>query len=238
MSAVVRNGAHLMSKSRGRRGEGGFTLMELLVVVIIVGILAVLAIPAMGDARFNRHAYDDAGAIMQLFRKARGRAIARGAAELVSMSTTGAAGKGMYFLYEAVQPNPFSQGGQAFTPVTTCMPPTIWPSAPPAAVGTATVVFVDGINLNGNVETQASILSTIFDTTGTAQATAALCFTPLGRSYFSTTSPPTFITGAPLNAANGGALTGALRVDVTRTTGGITRRVVVPPTGAARIISF
>jgi prepilin-type N-terminal cleavage/methylation domain-containing protein len=216
---------------RSRCGSAaGFTLMELMVVVIIIGVLAVLAIPAMGDARFNRHAYDDAGYIMQLFRKARARAIGRGSAELVTMQTGGAAGNGMYSLYEAVQANPLSAGTtQAFTPITTCMPPTIWPPAPPGAQGGATVVFLDGVNLNGVVETQASITSKIVDQTNTAQSVASLCFTPLGRTYFSTANPPTFVTGTPFQ--------GALTVSVTRGVG-ITRNVVVPPSGAARIISF
>lgn len=218
-------------RTRSRCGTaGGFTLMELLVVVVIIGIIAVIAIPAMGDARFNRHAYDDAGYIMQLFRKARARAIGRGSAELLTMQTGGAAGNGIYFLYEAVQANPLSVGAaQAFTPVTTCMPPTIWPPAPPAAQGTATVTFVDGVNLNGVVETQASITSKIVDQNNTPQSVASMCFTPLGRSYFSTSNPPTFVTGSPFQ--------GALTVQVSRGVG-ITRNVVVPPSGAARIISF
>ena len=53
-------------------------------MVIIIGILAALAIPSMSTARFDRHAYNDAGSVMMLFRVARTRAVARGDARCSS----------------------------------------------------------------------------------------------------------------------------------------------------------
>ena len=107
MSAGVR--AVGPSKARrlvvaAERQQRGFSLVELMVVVFIVGLISALAIPTMALGRSDRHAYDDAGAITQLFRAARTRAIARGGAVLVSMSA-GAGDRGTFTMYEAVSAN-------------------------------------------------------------------------------------------------------------------------------------
>jgi prepilin-type N-terminal cleavage/methylation domain-containing protein len=219
-----------------RRSAAGFSLIELLVVVIIIGIVAALAIPSMGVGRWDRHAYDDAGAIMQLFREARTRSIARGGAMLVTISATGATDRGTFQLWEAVSPNAGGDGGAANganrSPVASCKTPTSWANL----VATNTnVLLVDGINLNSTIEADADIETTAYwydpaNPTGTPlTSTAYVCFTPLGRSYVVTSGTPVFDGLLPA--------VGTFEFRVTRAGGGNIRSVLVPPNGLARIFS-
>jgi type II secretory pathway pseudopilin PulG len=210
-----------------------------MVVVIIVGLLAALAVPSMRLATYDRHAYQDAGAIMQLFREARLRAVARGGAVLVGMTTNGVTDRGTFKVYEAVAQDPNDPTGAFLMPVPTCKAPTSPWSLPPAK----TTLLIDTVNLNGPPEADADIETALWTyanagnnvVTTQQPATVYICYTPLGRSYFTASA-------ASINFNGMQPSTTVLEVRVSRgassgLTGASVRSVMVEPNGMPRILT-
>jgi type II secretory pathway pseudopilin PulG len=205
-----------------------------MVVIVIIAIIAVLAIPTMALTRYDRAAYQDAGAIMQLFREARTRAVARGGAELITMDANGAAKRGTFVLWEAVTQS--SQGTGVYrTPVSSCKAPTAWL---PLVAGGQNVLLIDSVDLNGgqaevdgDIETQMSFFSDPTNNTATPFTTGYLCYTPLGHSYLNLGAGSTPLFDGQLPTIS------PLVMRVTRQGGANMRDVVVPPNGMARLFS-
>ena len=216
-------------------------------VVMIVSIMAALAIPLMGKARLDRHVYDDAGYILQGLRTARTRAVSRGAATMVRLTANGTTNRGRIEMYEAVTQNivaPAAPGGPSTitndannrTPFGSCTA-AVWTGATVAALGNVATggnaLFVDGYDMNNAIEATANIqtqLSSVTSSGAVTPNTVSICFSPLGRTYVDDTSTldPVFL-GKPSLIA--------LRIKVSRGEG-IERRVVVPPSGMARMRSM
>ena len=223
-----------------------FTLVELMIVVILIGILTVMAIPTMAEARYNARTFDDATQIAELYRDGRARAMGRGAAMLLQMTSAnsiGGANLGTFTLYEA-QVGGLLAGGTSTlplpggSPLGTCSGPvTNWTTI--IANGTATAAtsgtLIDMVSLNKGAEQTAQIWTVLNDGAGSPTG-GSLCYTPLGRAYYQRSLAPVFTPGANL-------LHGELQIAVQRSgisTGaatGLTRTVIIPDSGSTRIVS-
>jgi len=219
-----------------------------MVVVILIGILTVMAMPTMAEAHFSARTLDDATKIAELYRSARTRALGRGAAMLVQGASANAyntfngtpsnasGGLGVFFLYEAQVAITGIAGSGLLplppgSPLSSCgAPTTVWPTI----IASASSSLLNEVNMNTSAETDAQIWSIINDSTG-PQTTTSLCYTPLGRTYYQPVAAPVFTPGA-------GLLHGELQISVQRSglggpVSGLTRTVIIPDSGATRIVS-
>jgi type II secretory pathway pseudopilin PulG len=211
-----------------------------MVVVLLIGLIAVLAIPNMITGRDEGHVYHDASQIAELLREARARAMGRESAVAVSMTSSNlytGPDLGTYTMVEGALTSPFNVGGG--TPTALFAAGTPSPTCTSSTISWATAPTIDGVNMNGTIEQQAFIFSSISASNSPTAAPAPIaavwvCYTAMGHAYMSLVNPPVFSAGSPM--------TGVIQINVNRTGGtssalGITRTVIVPPSGAARIYS-
>jgi prepilin-type N-terminal cleavage/methylation domain-containing protein len=235
------------SRSRAARAaSAGFTLIELMVVVVLISVLAVIAAPALSVARDDRMAFDYARQIQQIAQRARVRAGARGAAHLVTAGPSGT--RGRVFMWEALDNTTAVNGGP--NPVSSCKGVGQWAPAQTyaggAVVASNVARYVAGLDLDtAGLNVDADITATFyiapdpsFAVPTAAVPALAICYTPSGTAYVA--SGPDVAT-AVTNMQTLPAFTGVADIQVNRhsagTVVGLTRHVLVPGAGVARILS-
>lgn len=220
--AIVRRRA--CARARRRSWTRGFSLIELMVVIILVSILAVIAVPSLGPAREERLTFELADSFGRLVKTARTRAMARGAAHLVAITSAGTTDRGTFLAFESRD--------AAGRPLASCRTPASWT----VPAGSATSPLVDGLRLSGTDMKAQMGLETSLSVDGVTAAAAVLCFTPGGRIYLATGSTPQ-VAANTLPVAT--PTTSTLAVRFARMQGGsavgIQRTIVVPPSGAPRL---
>lgn len=214
---------------RGRRA--GFTLVESMVVVVMVGILVAAAIPTISLQLKSRRTGQAASMIAQVYRSARTLAMGRGSAVLVRYTS---ATQGSFEIREAVGSNK-NTGYCAVLPSvlsSSCLS-TDWDtsavntgsttvtSSPQYRVVSSSSFYVSGNSVYSHVTATASIA-------GSSPTTLDICFTPLGRAWYRTTTG----TGQPFTLLS---TQGVATVSVTSSNGGFTRLVLIPASGFARL---
>jgi prepilin-type N-terminal cleavage/methylation domain-containing protein len=203
-----------------RRGNTAFTLMELMVVIVIIGVLAAIAVPGMLAGQDERRAFQAAADISAVIREGRSRAMGRGVAVMTTLQTSGATGD---FVLLDDPASVVVDGGASVAQVGGCK-----------GIDWTTGVKNAEVHIGGGIYSQAFV-NVDMKVNGTAVTKAYLCFAPSGRVYMNT-------GGSNANAIRtADGMTDPLEIIVTRKNGGspigLTRTVVVAPSGATRIVS-
>jgi type IV fimbrial biogenesis protein FimT len=203
----------------GRGTARGFTLIELTAVVVIISIFAALAIPQVTRQMRDRKVHEAAQRVALTYQQARVRAMGQGGAVLVRYSP-GSGAQGRFEILDALIPATGLQKCGLYPAVSCTTPAARWETA----------------DLNRRVSDMDFALLSGLDNVYTELTTAAggsgpamdVCFTPLGRSFVR------YAAGDPLLP-----LQGVPSLTVSRKNGGTTvgraRRVLVLPTGIARL---
>ncbi len=198
-------------------------MMELLAVIAMIGILAAAAAPSFTSYLRDRRVVDAGTEITNLIRFARARAMGRGTAVNIQyLANPRAFGsqpvpnpQAHFVVMEAIR------GGAAFGTT--------------AGVGTPNCIngVWNGVGTSRYVamfderQSRYEPATAEFELPGGGNpATVAnLCFTPRGRVYLQ-------VDGGPVEP-----LAGVPMVNVTNSDTGLVRRVIIPPSGAARLVT-
>lgn len=193
----------------------GVTLIEVLVVVAIIGIFVALATPGMGGILADRHAARAADDIGNLFRVARSRAAATGAAHLVRATASGS-GNSKFELRVGRLPS-------AILGITSC---------PEGAWNASDSLVLQSIDFGGSTGDYAGrsiVVAPFGDAAATTPADQDYCFTPGGAVWWRDAAGWTRAGGRQVGRYR------ITRLDGAGKTVGIERIVRLTPGGAPQI---
>jgi type II secretory pathway pseudopilin PulG len=197
-----------------------------MVVVVIIAVLAVIAVPLFSARLQARRLHQVANEIADIYRGSRTRALARGAAVVVSLNQA-SSGNSSFQVLEGVEGTDVATASGKATcanlPTRGCLTNNWGNLGGGATVGTARAVEALG---NEKVATNYAIGTSTY-----SSEPLYLCFSPAGRTYFNTTGTWTPESWQPL--------TSAVVVDVKNadSANATTRdyKVVIMPNGTSRL---
>jgi type II secretory pathway pseudopilin PulG len=190
------------------------------VVVILIGVFAAMAIPQVTHQLRDRRTHETAQRVALIYQQARVRAMGQGGAILVQY--TQGSGQGAFETMEALVGTANSLNC-ALVPSTSCTQ-TQW-----GATAGGQSRSIETIDIGSEPYLDHVFATLTPDTTAAAGSYMDVCFTPLGRAFvrYAATNAWTPLRGVPqINVFRGVNSATAL---------GLTRHVLVLPTGIARL---
>ena len=181
-----------------------------MIVVVIVGIVTALALPGVAQASRERRIQQAAVTVLDIAREVRTRAMYRGRAQTLVISTSGSG-----LLLDAYE-------GSS-------------PSCRLSNFGTGALdqnQRVANLDLTTSRYTRDNLGATIALPSGTTYL--QICYTPLGATFFSTT-PIIMASQTWSNDSSSLGMGGVFQINVFQTTGGALRRILIPLGGMPRM---